>query len=138
MSVTTGITKSTTTTVQNKVTFTQSIEASMSGVIKEIGVEETSTMEFSTELEESLLETNEQNWSKTVTITFVIPAGKNIKVMQLAVKFDGELSWETCSLLTSIKIFESDGAVFEDSDNFIMSSVQWKLKTSDLRFIYLV
>ena len=44
--------------------------------------------------------------------------------MQHAVDFEGALDWETCSLLTNIKIFESDNAYFDDPDNFIMTYVQ--------------
>ena len=84
----------------------------------------TSTMEFSTELETTFSETNEQNWSKTDKITFVVPPGKNFKVMQHTVDFEGALDWETCTLLTNIKIFESDTAHFDDPDNFMISYVQ--------------
>ena len=124
VSLTYGIKRSTTDTVRNKVTYKQSMEASISGIIKMFNVGATSKMEFSSELETSFSETNEQSWSKTEKVTFVVPPGKNFKVMQHAVDFEGAFDWESCSLLTSIKIFESDNAYFDDPDNFIMSYVQ--------------
>ena len=124
ISITYGIRKSTTSTVRNKVTYTQSMEASLSGVIKMFNVGATSTMELSTELETTFTETNEQYWSRTEKFFFTARAGKNYKIMQHLVTFEGALNWETCSLLTSIKTFESDTAHFDDPDNFIMSYVQ--------------
>jgi len=124
VSVTTGIKRSTTSTIRSKTTFKQSIEASLSGAIKMFDVGVTTTTEFSAELETSFSETNEQSWSKTEKITFIIPPGKNFKVMQHKVDFEGKFSSDSCSLLTAIKIFESTEASFDDPDDFIISYSQ--------------
>jgi len=124
VSVTTGIKRSTTNTIRSKTTFKQSVEASLSGAIKLIDVGVKTTTEFTTELEASFSETNEQSWSKTEKITFVIPPGKNFKVMQHVVDFEGKFGSESCSLLTAIKVFESTEDSFDDPDDFIISHVQ--------------
>ena len=124
VSITTGIRKSTTSTVSNKVSYKQSIESSMSAAFKMFNFGATSTMEFSTELEKTFSETYEENWSKTDEIKFVIPAGKNYRVMQHAVDFESPLSIDSCTLLTKIKIFESTGEHFEDPDEFFIDYEQ--------------
>ena len=122
ISVTTGVKRSSTETIRSKTTYSQSIEASLSGAIKMFNFGVTSKTEFSVELENSFSKTTESAWSKTEKITFTIPAGKNFKVMQHVVKFDGEFSADSCTLLTAIKIFESDTSQFSDPDKFIISS----------------
>ena len=124
VSVTTGMKRSTTSTIRNKTTFKQTIEASMSGAFKIFDFGVKTTTEFSTELETSFSDSNEQSWSKTEKITFVIPPGKNFKVMQHQVEFEGKFSADSCTLLTAIKIFESTTAEFDDPDDFIISRVQ--------------
>ena len=78
--------------------------------------------EFSSELETTFAQTNEKKWAKTEKITWVTPP---FKVMQHQVEFEGQFSMEFCSLLTDIKVFESDiGHQFEDPEDFIISRVQ--------------
>ena len=124
VSVTTGIKRSSTSTIRNKTSFKLSIEASMSGVFKMLDLGVKTTSEFSTELETSFSETTEQSWSKTEKITFIVPPGKNYKVMQHGMDFDGKFSTDSCTLLTSLKIFESTTDHFDDPDDFIISYVQ--------------
>lgn len=122
VSVTTGIKRSTTNTIRNKETYKRSIEASMGVALEGIGeIGAKATEEFSYELEMTFSVTNEQSWAKTETITFTIPAGKNFKVMQNGANFEGKFSSESCQLLTSIKVFESDSAEFQDPDGFIIA-----------------
>ena len=118
VTVTTGVTRSTTGTIRSQLTYKQSMTASISAA----GASAGSTAEFTAELETSFSETNEESWSKTETIIFTIPAGKNFKVMQHEVDFKGTIPADSCTLLTSIKIFESDSATFTDPDNFIIKS----------------
>ena len=124
VSVTTGIKRSTTSTIRNKSTFKYSIEASMGTAFKLFDFGVTATTEFSMELESTFAETSEASWSKTEKIQFIVPPGKNFKVMQHALEFDGHFSSDHCTLMTDIKIFESDTAQFDDPDDFIVSRVQ--------------
>ena len=48
--------------------------------------------------------------------------GKNFKVMQHVVRFDGKFSAESCKLHSAIKIFESETSQFEDPDNFTIKT----------------
>lgn len=116
ISVTTGIKRLSSKTIRNKITYKQSIEASLSAAIKIFDVGVKSSMEFSTELETTFMESMETNWSKTERINFTIPAFKNFKVMQQVVIFDGKFSYDSCSLLLKIKIFESDTSDFVGDD----------------------
>ena len=124
VTVTTGMKRSTTTTIRNQSTFKYSIEASMSTAFNLFDFGVTATTEFSAELESTFADTNEQTWSKTEKITFIIPPGKNFKVMQHQLEFEGQFHYDSCTLLTDIKIFESDTNQFEDPDDFIISRVQ--------------
>lgn len=117
VTVTRGITRSSSSTITNKTTF----KASMSVSLGAGGMSGTLESEFSLELENSFSESNESSWSKTENIKFTIPAGKNYKVMQHQANFKGPFADDTCSLLSSIKIFESYTADFADKDNFIVS-----------------
>ena len=124
VTITTGIRKSTTSTVTNKVSYKQSIESSMSAAFKMFNFGATSTMEFSTELEKIFSETHEENWSKKKEIKFIIPPGKNYKVMQHAVDLESPLSIDSCTLLTKIKIFESEEDHFDEFEDFFMNYEQ--------------
>lgn len=121
ITVTTGIKRSSSRTITNKSTYKMSVEASMEAAYKMFSMSATTTAEYSSELETTFSESNELSWSKTKKITFTISPKKNFKVMQHKVNFDGQFSHDSCSLLTSIKIFESDTAHFEDRDNFLIS-----------------
>ena len=124
ISVTRGVKISSTTSIRRKTTFRQSIEASLSAAIKIFNFGVTSKTEFSDELQTSISRNTEESWSRTDKITFVIPPGKNFKVMQHVVRFDGKFSAESCKLHSAIKIFESDTSQFDDPDNFIITKTQ--------------
>ena len=124
VSVTTGIVRSSSSEVHSSTSFSASVEASMEVAVGIFNLGASVSTEFSTGLEKSFSESEETSWSKTETITFTIPAGKNYKVMQHSVDFDGVFKDDDCSLLTSIKIFESDSGAFDDPDDFIISHVQ--------------
>lgn len=114
ISYTKGLKRTSTSSVRNKMTYKTSMTASYGGA--------SASAEFSAELEMSLSQSSEQSWSKTETMTFTIPAHKNVKVMQHKVNFVGEIPTDSCTLMTDVKLFESDSATFSDNDGFIISS----------------
>ena len=116
--VTSGIQKSSTSKVLNKTTFKQSIAASFNEAIKIFDFGATVATEFSSKLKTLLYEANEENWSETNNMTLSIAPGKNVKVMQHVVFFEGALASDSCSLLTSVKVFESETENFDDPDGF--------------------
>jgi len=120
ISVTTGVKRSSTTTIRNKYTFRTSLKASLSAAFELFGISAEARADFSSELDTSFSKTSEVYWSKTEKMKFVIPPFKNYKVMQHVVPFNGQFSEDSCLLKTSFKIFESDTANFEDKDNFII------------------
>ena len=78
--------------------------------------------EFTVELERSFSETSEKPWSKTENIQFIIPAGKNYKVLQHISFFDGYMFIsDSGTLLADIKIFESDTDAFKGEKDFIIN-----------------
>jgi len=77
--------------------------------------------EFTVELERSFSETSEKTWSKTENIQFIIPAGKNYKVLQHTSFFDGMFISDSGTLLADIKIFESDTDAFKGEKDFIIN-----------------
>jgi len=118
--VTVGVKKSTATL--NKSTFKQSLEASFNEAIEKFDFGPTLTNEFSDALRTSLSWDDEKSWSTTDNIHLTISPGKSVKLMQHVVYFEGALNSDSCSLLTSTKLFESDTDEFDDEDDFIISA----------------
>jgi hypothetical protein len=122
ITVTTGIRKSSTKTIRNKQTLKTTMEASMEGAFKGMSFGAKASTEITKEIETTFSETSESNWSKTDKMKFTVPAGKNYKVMQRVVKFKSKLPGDSYTLLSGVKVFESNTAHFVDNDHFIFES----------------
>jgi hypothetical protein len=122
ITVTTGMKKSSTSTIRNKQTLKTTMEASVGGAFKGINFGAKASTEITKEIETTFSETSESNWSKTDKMKFTVLPGKNYKVMQRVVKFESQLPGDSYTLLSAVKVFESDTAYFEDNDHFIIDS----------------
>lgn len=122
ITVTTGMMKSSTSAIRNKQTLKAAMEASVGGAFKGIDFGVKASTEITNEIETTFSETSESSWSKTDKMQFTVSPGKNYKVMQRVVQFESKLPGDSYTLLSEIKVFESDTAHFEDNDHFIIDS----------------
>jgi len=116
LSVTTGVRRTHTSAISNTSTYKKSISASLGLAIEGLGLDASHATEFEEKLEISLSEEVEESWSKTEKTSFIVPPGKNFRVVQKGVKFEGPIAADTCVLLTDIKVLESDSLQFDESE----------------------
>lgn len=121
VSVTTGLTRTSSTTIRSQRTFKRSMEKSLSVAIKELEVGATNGREFTRELEKSFSKSSEASWSATVELEFTIPARTNYKVLQRYSIFHGVIGADSSTLWTNMKIFESKTDQFEGEDEYIIN-----------------
>ena len=114
ISITTGIRRTSTSSLSNQTTYKKSISAALGLAVEVLDLGVRQAIEYENQLETSFSEEVEQSWSQTENITFTVPPGKNFKVVQRGVKFEGQIAADTCVLLTNIKVFESDSSQFDD------------------------
>jgi len=120
ITVTTGIRRSSTQTIRNKKTLKRTMEISLGGAFKGIDFGVKASAEITSELESTFSKTSESSWSKTEKMKFTVPPGKNYKVMQRVVKFDSKIPGDSYTILSGVKVFESNTANFVDKDHFII------------------
>lgn len=110
ISVTTGI-KLTST---ESISFTVGLETSLKSSVSLTGVSEDIESKLSLQIDSSLSQTEEKNWSRTSKITFTAPIGKNYRVKQLSCEFVSPLSSDNCVLTCHYVIEESNHDFNED------------------------
>ena len=94
--------------ISTRVGFETSLKASLGASIYGItaGIEATTT--FSTQIEISLMSSEERFWSKSTTTTYKAPPGKRYRIVQTILDFSSALSRDDVSLYTMERIEESD------------------------------
>lgn len=116
LSVTTGVRRTHTSAISNTTTYKKSMSATLGLAIEGLGLDVSHAEECEKKLDSSLSQEVEQSWSETEKTSFIVPPGKNIKVVQKGVKFEGQIAADTCVLLTDIKVLESDSLQFDESE----------------------
>ena len=115
ISITTGVRRSFSSSITNITSYKRSISAALALAAEVLDLGLHQAIEYENELNRSFSQGNERDWSKTEIITFIVPPRKNFKVVQQGVRFEGQFTADTCTLLTRNKTFESSTSLFEES-----------------------
>ena len=104
--MTTGIKLTRSSSLTTRVGFQYSLKSSLSASngIFSAGVESTAT--YSAQIEASMSSSEERSWSKTITKTYKVPAGKRFRVVQKVFNFESRLDIDNCTLYCEEKVIE--------------------------------
>ncbi|XP_046842311.1 uncharacterized protein LOC124436427 [Xenia sp. Carnegie-2017] len=105
ISVTTGLKFTSSSTTPITIGLEQSLMASVCSA----AVDEESKVEINDEIQYSLSQSTEEDWSRTSAIEYTVPAGKNFRVKQLTCEFYSLLRSDTCVLTCKSIIEETKG-----------------------------
>lgn len=106
--VTTGVKLTNSKSITTKVGFEYSLKSSLGASFKGItaGVEATTTI--SSQLETSLMSSEDKFWSKQTKTIYTAPAGKRYRIVQTLVDFSSPLEADNVSLYLTERIEETD------------------------------
>ena len=103
--VTTGIKLASSASISTTVGLETSLKAAVSNGTASVDVQ----TKLGLEIQTSLSQSEEKNWSRTSKITFTAPIGKNYRVKQLTCQFASPLASDDCALTCHYKVEETVG-----------------------------